>query len=269
MVAAGVTHPETLRELEGHLREDIAALVSSGTPQDQAFSLAVARLGPSGSVATEFRKLKDRSSVPLALGLLLLAGMMVAGAMELIKVAQGLSSGMTFLLAAHILTLTAGYGAAYLIGGFGIYYICRDRFYVLSPASQYALRRAVYVFSHISAGLVAAGLVLGMFWSKQNLGFYFGAGGAREAGAWCAAAWLIALCLIQRSGQLSDRKGMLLGVTSNVIISMAWFGAGIVSGGRGIQGLVSAHYWPLHLFVGLNLLILAADGLRLNETAKA
>src|SRR6266566_9863620 len=82
----------------------------------------------------------------------------------------------SLLLIAHILTLTAGYSAAFLTGGFGIYYVCCRWFRALSPARQEALGRAVFSFSQLSVVLVVTGLLLGMFWCEQNRGGYFAGG---------------------------------------------------------------------------------------------
>jgi hypothetical protein len=58
MLAAGIKKPMTLDELESHLREDIHAFVSAGKSADEAFRLAVSRLGGPGPLLTEFNKLK-------------------------------------------------------------------------------------------------------------------------------------------------------------------------------------------------------------------
>ena len=58
MQAAGIKPPMTLNELENHLREDIRAHMSAGEVEEQAFQLAVSRLGTPGPLRTEFTKLK-------------------------------------------------------------------------------------------------------------------------------------------------------------------------------------------------------------------
>jgi len=50
--------PQALDELEAHLREEIERLVRSGTSSEEAFELAVAKLGPPGAVGAEFEKLE-------------------------------------------------------------------------------------------------------------------------------------------------------------------------------------------------------------------
>ena len=53
---AGVQSPATLRELEGHLREEIQAQVKSGNSQRNAFELAIAEIGQPKQLQTEFVK---------------------------------------------------------------------------------------------------------------------------------------------------------------------------------------------------------------------
>jgi hypothetical protein len=169
----------------------------------------------------------------------------------------------SLLLSAHICSLTAGYGAAFLTGGFGIYYVCCRWFRALSAARQPALSRAVFLFSQLSVVLVVGGLLLGMFWCGQNRGGYF-AGGPREVGTLCASVWLIAFWLIQRFGAVSNRGTMLLSIVGNVIVSLAWFGTGIVAHRSGI-----ASYWPLDALLGLHLFFFSLGVVPRFETAEA
>jgi hypothetical protein len=56
MLAAGITTPVPLEELESHLREEIGRLVKSGLNDQDAFTSAVQQLGPAHAVQTEFMK---------------------------------------------------------------------------------------------------------------------------------------------------------------------------------------------------------------------
>src|SRR5687767_12879865 len=47
---------EVLDELESHLREDVQRETTAGQPPEEAFRLAVVRLGSAGALATEFAK---------------------------------------------------------------------------------------------------------------------------------------------------------------------------------------------------------------------
>jgi hypothetical protein len=261
MAAGGIESSRVLDELESHLREDMASLISAGTPEVEALQIAASRLGDGGSVSAEFKKLRSASSPPLGVGAWLWAGLST-------MLAAGLFLGFyppkpSPLLLAHIFCLTAGYGAAFLTGGFGIHNVCSRWFRPLSPGPAQALTRAVQLLSWLSVGLVLAGLLLGMFWSHQNRGGFFAAG-PPEFGTLCAAAWLMGFCLIQRFGHPSNRTTMLLCIISNIIVSLAWFGAGIVAHGNGMGS-----YWFLDAWLGIQLLFLAIGTVPASETAEA
>ncbi len=56
MLAAGITTPVPLEELEIHLREEIERQTKAGLNQPDAFTSAVQKLGPAHTVQTEFMK---------------------------------------------------------------------------------------------------------------------------------------------------------------------------------------------------------------------
>jgi hypothetical protein len=57
MLAAGIKTPVPLEELESHLREDVEKQVREGSIVQQAFEIAVGRIGQPGSLKTEFKKI--------------------------------------------------------------------------------------------------------------------------------------------------------------------------------------------------------------------
>ena len=58
MQAAGIKMPVPLEELESHLREDITQQIRSGLSAQQAFEIAVQRIGQPGVLKSEFQKAK-------------------------------------------------------------------------------------------------------------------------------------------------------------------------------------------------------------------
>ena len=131
MASDGVSNPALLDELESHLRGDLRALVAAGTPEAQAFQLAVARLGKAGALRTEFNKVKDPARWPVTIGTWLFAVAMVLMAVLVLR--RLLAGKLSLLLGAHVLSVTAGYGAAFLTGMFGIFYVCYRMFLKRSP----------------------------------------------------------------------------------------------------------------------------------------
>jgi hypothetical protein len=59
LCSRGVKGPETLDELEGHLRDDFEEQVRSGMEIQQAFDAARERIGRSESLRLEFRKIRS------------------------------------------------------------------------------------------------------------------------------------------------------------------------------------------------------------------
>jgi hypothetical protein len=57
MAEGGLRNAEILEELEGHLRDDIAAQTAGGVEEQEAFAAGVARLGGAGALKREFDKI--------------------------------------------------------------------------------------------------------------------------------------------------------------------------------------------------------------------
>jgi hypothetical protein len=268
MVAAGLKTPAPLDELESHLREDIRALVSAGKPVAEAFDLAVSRLGSGGPLRTEFNKLEQSARRPVTISLWLYAGAMILTAALLSKrVGEG---GWDLLLYAHVLSVTAGYCAAFFAGCFGIVYICCRRFRASSLNRQSWLRRGVFLFTHLAAGLSLAGLLLATLWSSLNPIVYFAGhlrdpvsrldGTVRQMAALRACIWLIASCVLQRIARVTERAVMMMSLACNIVAGLAWFGPFI------LEGRIS--YWPLAVFIAANLVFLMLGLAPVREAAE-
>jgi hypothetical protein len=54
MLAAGISTPVPLEELENHLREEIERQINAGVNEQQAFNLAVRQIGEAGQLKKEF-----------------------------------------------------------------------------------------------------------------------------------------------------------------------------------------------------------------------
>ena len=221
MLAAGLQSGRSLDELESHLREEISVLQAAGSSEAAAFEQAVARLGSPHLVCTEFDKIRVRHIWPVKIGwaLWLVATLLLASVM-MWRLPAGRRS---LLLGAHVLSVSAGYGGAMLLGGFGILHVVWGRSNRLSLTRRQSLNRATHRFGPLIAGLVLAGFFLGMVWSRQNLGRYWG-WDPREIGGLAASVWLAALVVLQRSDRLRDRAVMLLGIGGSLVVSLAWFG---------------------------------------------
>jgi hypothetical protein len=254
MLDAGIKTPMTLDELENHLREDIRALQSAGKRADQAFELAVARLGRPDPLRMEFNKVKNTGWWPVTICSWMFLGAMLLFAVWLLE--RQLAGKLSLLLCVHVLSITAGYGAALLAGGFGMLFVGYRLFHAMTTDRQQSLDRAVLLFSRLSAGLVIVGFVLGMLWCHQHLGSLL-MGDAKEVGGACVIIWFIALSVTQRRRLVSERATMLMGIAGNVIVGLAWFGAAIYNDGQRMH-VGWSRYLPLGLavFLGIHVLFL-------------
>jgi hypothetical protein len=262
MLAANVKAPEPLNELEGHLREDIRILVLAGISEEQAFQQAVSRLGQARAVGAEFNKIQTLASRVARFGLLFLIALSAAVvAFRLIELAGGgwqfvsaakcrslitarsanfggsLHGKWGFLLLSHIMTVTVGYVAAFLPGGIAVYY-----FYSLRPSRQPLPRWSISLFSYISAGLVAVGMLLGTLWLKLSFGSDIPAS-PRELAGGCAFVWLIAFWATQQFTRLRDDALALLCLAGNTVIALAWFAPYL-------------NYWPVKILLGVHFIFL-------------
>lgn len=262
MAAGGVNAPEVLDELESHLREDIGRRLSAGASEPEAFQWATARIGSAGSLRPEFNKVSGTICLPVMIGI---AVWFMAIILMVIFLSARFAAGRVGpLLFAHIFSLTSGYLAAFAAGGFGIVYVCWRWSGRLSPPREQSLSGAVFRFTYISGGLVLGGFLLGTLWSRQHLGAY-GEDSPRWIGCVCACSWVIALCLIQRFGRMSDHVRMLLSIVGNVIVGLAWFFA--IVPGVSLKGIAS--YWSMEVFFGAHLLFLLMGFSRKIQTVKS
>lgn len=265
MQAAGFNAPSTLDELESHLREEIDRLRATGVSETEVLSLAVSRLGHPAAMQAEFKKL-GRPALSVA-NVVTAVWAVVILLLGVAFYPRLLAGKLNALLLTHILTVTAGYLAAFVVGGCGMAWVCWQWRRGIAPARHESLSRTAFRFTRFAAGFTLIGVVLGMIWSRPNLGAYF-TGDYVEVGGICAAAWFLALWLAQRSPRLTDRTMMLLGICGSLIVSVAWFGAvPLAPAPTSSYRLVS--YWPLVFLTTLHLLSLAAAFLRRSHTAKA
>jgi hypothetical protein len=247
MLAAGIKTLSTLDELESHLRDEIDRLRTAGVPETEVMARAVSHLGHPPAVQAEFKKLglSSRSLANIVTAvwasvLLLLAAVFSP------RLLDGRWNG---LLASHVFTVTAGYLAAFVVGGCGMAWICAQ-WMRGAAAGHPALMHTAARFTRFAAALIVVAVVLGMFWSGQNLGRYF-MGDYREIGGMCGGAWFAALWIVRRSPRLKERAAMLLGVGGSMLVGFAWFGAVPLDKGAG-----ASSYWPLAVLAGLHFLFL-------------
>lgn len=259
---------EVVDELESHLREDCRRQISAGETAERAFESAVSRLGDPASIQTEFKKNHRTVIWPVRIGLAL---WLAASILPMVRFLDRLAAGETGrILFAHILTLTAGYAGVFLLTGLGICYVWMRRSRKLSVARRLSLNRTVRLVCQAAAGLVFAGLVLGMLWSERHEGVFW-EWRPMEIGCLSVVVWLVAMTATQRLNLTGERATMLLCIGGGMLVSAAWFGAQVfhlhqLKRGNGLGDYLLLAIILSVLFGFLAMGLLPAQKNRLTET---
>lgn len=163
--------PRTVRELETHLWEHIAALKNEGLSADVAFARAAERLGEPTALGREFARL----SVPWmpaswsVRGVFVFVGALVAW-MTVWSALRVLAGADKVLFAAHYLPVICGY---VIVFGMGVIALCALGAGWRRPLpiwKRRELRQALFRMIAASAVLVSLGTALGLFWRRQAEG---------------------------------------------------------------------------------------------------
>jgi hypothetical protein len=112
----------------------------------------------------------------------------------------------------------------------------------------------VLVFGRISAGLVVIATGLAMLWCRQQTGKFL-MGDVKEIGAFCVIVWFIALSLARGRRWVTERAAMLMSLAGNIIVGLAWFGAGILDHAKRTH-VETFGFWPVTLAILLGIHIL-------------
>jgi hypothetical protein len=221
--------PDTLDELETHLRETIEQLVRSGMNEAEAFQRAVTQLGPPEEVASEFRKLSAFTWLPVRVMTA------IAGAGVLILPAWLFSAfrhrHWDLLLAAHVFAVALGYSLGLLLGVLGICFVAQRCHTEFPPRRSEALGRGASLFAAAACGLSALGTILGMFWSHREWGRFWG-WDVHEIGALSVVVWLACILIAHQSRRFSVRALFLASLIGGNIVLLAWFGPHLMMWGQ-------------------------------------
>ena len=266
MTAGGVKNADVLDELEAHLRDEIQRRLVVGDSEPQAFEYAAARIGNPQLLRKEFNKIGGVASLLVTIGVTLWAGLIL---MLGLFMTGTISAGRWgFLLYAHILTLTAGYWAAFLTGAFALYFLCLQWRGKLVPGEQRSLDRAIVRFNQLSFGLIIAAFVLGMVLVAQIPGVQLvGYARTREWAALVITLWQLMVWAMQRFSLGENSSRMLVCFCGNVVGALGWFGPIFWQANFSKHFLMN--FWPLQLFVGFHLLVVALAFARRFEKAKS
>ena len=242
---------EVIDELESHLRDDIQRLVLAGESEERALELGLARLGPPRALGAEFAKVaRERSArwLPVYLA----HGLMIALAASLIvyfsfgKGARGQQASL--LLASHVIAVTIGYSATFVIGGLAVCYVVARSFRPLKAEQARALTRAVVILAGIALASTLIGVFLGGIWARDRLGRFW-AWDPKETGAALVLAWDAAMILVWWRRPTAIHAALLLAFVGNIVVTAAWFGPNLIDVGLHSYGSPAPTVITLTVFV--------------------
>jgi hypothetical protein len=222
LTAASKLPEDTLDELEGHLRETVDQFVRSGLSEEAAFQRAVSQLGPATGLVSEFAKLETSTWLPIKIATWF--GVSAIAAAVVLLIAHADAPRTRILLVSHVLMVTLGYSATFLIGALGICFVgqrCVSDFPLLRLRS---IVRATFILGGVALVLTIAGVVLGTVWARAEWGRYW-SWDLKEIGAAAVIAWQLLFLLAHRLAHRTARGVLVMTVLGNVVVGLGWFGA--------------------------------------------
>lgn len=229
MSAAMPQEEEVVRELESHLRDHLDSRLRAGVSLEEAWAEGVRRLGDVHGLAREFARVRSPwwpRSWALRGIIIALAG---GGVALLVAIAHELAPmRMTPLLAAHVATITLGYGLAFGSGWVGAVALLKRWRRPLGARERTELRALIFRLTCGSCVLVPIGIALGMVWSTENLGAAW-SWAREEVGAVFVLIAAVLLLVAQLRAGVSDRLRFVLAVLGGATVAFGMFGARAVT----------------------------------------
>ena len=220
---------EAVEELETHLRDSMEEFISSSRDELEAFELASKRIGKADELNAEFEK---HQTSWWAIKVATIAAVLVALSASIVAVMIALKGGaLNWVLALHVLSVTAGYVGVFLVGSMGICFLAERLWRDFSPTRSAAAARSTTAFAAGALAFSALGTGLGMIWAKMAWDRYW-AWDPKETGAFGILIWLLLFIAISRARAVSPRAIMTLAVLGNIVAIFGWFGANSWASGQ-------------------------------------
>jgi hypothetical protein len=224
--------PETLDELESHLRETVEELARSGIAETQAFQSAVTRLGPAEAVTSEFQKLRGFTWLPAiaVTGIGIVAALLFAAYLiSLIRV-----PGPGILFFAYVFAIALGYGSTLLLGVLGMCFVCQRSAAEFSPSRLRSVSRVSFGYGLAAALFLAGGMILGLIWSHWHWGDYW-----RWDSPLVVLVWLTGFLVAHHSPRVTSRSLLVSSLLGSNIVILAWLARYLFPSGPHSYGIPS------------------------------
>lgn len=159
-----------------------------------------------------------------------------------------------FWLATHVVTITIGYGCAFVAGMVGHIYLFYRLFSPQSREGLNSLGKNMLGLALMALFFSLFGTILGGIWADQSWGRFWG-WDPKENGALLIVVWLLVLLHARQSNMLKY-PGFAFGlVINNIIVALAWFGVNLLNVGLHSYGFTGNIARNLLLFCVAELLI--------------
>lgn len=179
-----------------------------------------------------------------------------------------------FWLATHVVAITFGYATTFLAGALGMMYVFG---FVVLPAvlkllnrvgglalasplraeTSKELTRMIYGTLCFSIFFSFFGTVLGGLWADDSWGRFWG-WDPKENGALIIVLWTALVLHARWGGMVRERGLAVLTIGGNIVTAWSWFGVNELGVGLHSYGFTEGVLLALGLFVGSQLLIIAA-----------
>ena len=220
---------EQVEELEQHLRDAFDERVEAGDAPEAAWAAAVASMGATQQLASEFRKLDRAARVWIPAWLAVGAMAFVVISVSLLVVLGSRFRGP--LLATHVVCVTTGYSAVFAVGFLAAVAVLSRAWFGWDGQQDRSMRLAGGLLAGLSVAATAPGVILGAVWAHEHMGRWWG-WDPKEVGAVCVLAWGVILLKSFLARTTPPQMLMLLGVVGNVVVASGWFGPALMTQGH-------------------------------------
>lgn len=243
--------PDTLDELESHLRETVHALVESGMPEAEAVQRAIKMLGPVSEVSAEFQKLSPATWLPVKVVRVMAGVLFLTIVADMVLFFQ--QHVWDVWLFAHVLTQALGHLAEMMLWVLGICFVIQRSFADFSTRRAEALVRVVHVLTAWSCGFTLLTIIFGMGYSQRTWDRLWNWHPTEISGL-CVLLWRAGFLAVQRYRRPSVRSLFVASLAGSSIVVTAVYGP--------VLFVLGVHaYGPAFLSLRPILLILAVNAL--------
>ncbi|MBF0197726.1 MAG: cytochrome c biogenesis protein CcsA [Planctomycetes bacterium] len=158
-----------------------------------------------------------------------------------------------FWLATHVVTITIGYGAAFVAGIIAHIYLIATIFQPNEKEKHQTILKNIQGTALVALFFTVLGTILGGIWADQSWGRFWG-WDPKENGALLICLWLIFVIHGKIAGILGPVSYAANMILVNVCVAVAWFGVNLLNVGLHSYGFTDSIAMNLYRFCALECL---------------